>query len=1067
MKVFRDVGLYAFTVAFTVCFTGAPILSANCPGIITVNSVANLSTCIQHMECPSFHSAATEHSESSFIHVEVSTTIPTTLNIRIAWEVIQPRDGSSAVLICETSSSPCLVRSGTQAPITFRDLTFQGLATPFIKVEANAFLILRRVSFEESSYTAIGLPAMFSSNQVLSSETFFANITSRPDATEMTCRHASLCLSEPYVSVVPSPSASLLISPSASPSSFSASPSASQTRSILVSQTATPSMSSSVSLAVPTSSPSARLVSPTPSLTTSPSSQSWKPSVTIFSPSSTPSRSPATSVPASSISPSFPAASASSSPSLAPHQSDFSIGVSLWTTAREVLLPVLPLPQGCGAWLCLLEQIQGKVKPASIPIKNANSALCAAVVPSPSAAPLVPQPWTLRCWTHTATVLVHEEILIIPPTRWLLSSISRTKVSSNDTILRPTYVENDPILGSGWALFLHGNDTLISELPAFDWLASVPLLSTPEVSLAKVECSNASIQLAHDATGALSNASALLPLSLTSQSLEIGFPNVSVLETLCSGAAGACALQLTWTLGLVLSHNVSELPTHLFHTQSCPPDCIGVKTGGLIAYSDQCPGYYSGAACFDFSQARNRRCAFGSPPQCRLCPEHAACPGGFRAWPGPGYWAADENLGVVYGCRAPATTRCTGWSISERRSGCGPGYDPNVPLCGACLQNFYSQDGVCTHCSTSDSITQGVGAIGILFASLGSMLVVLIVIFSRAFTVTGLPVTRALALRIAVEVMLWVISTLQVFIQLTRTITPGLPGWVRGLFSFVQAVESDITGLVPSGCNAASPFLYTNVLCILSLVTAAVFATLAAYHLKCTNPMSHSSDSRGTSGTHGRRGSIRHILGSWTQFICSVIVIQLYGPALAKSLDAANCVDASRAIATENGVEILNFSVWALDTRFACREGDHLSTFVLAYFVMFLVGFGLPLLIFMGTLFHLRQVQHTHNGLSFRRPAPISQKKRRRARALFGVTVGAASCSARFQRRNTRHCASNAPGLLCTATANPGFAQCPFCLPSQFLCYLLCSRLTRSLFGAWQRWDRYWGSPWFVACGPV
>ena len=84
----------------------------------------------------------------------------------------------------------------------------------------------------------------------------------------------------------------------------------------------------------------------------------------------------------------------------------------------------------------------------------------------------------------------------------------------------------------------------------------------------------------------------------------------------------------------------------------------------------------------------------------------ALCPGGFRAWPLPGYWSADQTIPVQKVCRQPkAEGRCTGWDVAAGRAGCGPEYRVGSYLCESCATGTYAKDdGSCAACP-SDSMT--------------------------------------------------------------------------------------------------------------------------------------------------------------------------------------------------------------------------------------------------------------------------------------------------------------------------------------------------------------------------
>ena len=284
---------------------------------------------------------------------------------------------------------------------------------------------------------------------------------------------------------------------------------------------------------------------------------------------------------------------------------------------------------------------------------------------------------------------------------------------------------------------------------------------------------------------------------------------------------------------------------------------------------------------------------------------------------------------------------------------------PLCPLCGACVLGYFSRDGVCTSCTTiqGPQHQSPLGTLAFLLIGVLGVFGVLVVVLTRAFRVTRLPTTRSLGVRIAAEVTVWFLSTLQVFIQLTRTASPGLSPWLRRVFSYVQALESDVTGVLPAGCSGGSPFLYTQAVCSLALAFTVLFAILGVLRLRRDCKMratlrAHSLPRQPPGPGRARnKGPV-----SWLQFLSSVAAVLLYGPALAKSWDTLCCVTVMRPVATAAGVTLLPARVWELDTRLLCYEGDHAIAAGLAWPTLVLVGLGLPLLLFVAASLNLRAV---------------------------------------------------------------------------------------------------------------
>ena len=81
-----------------------------------------------------------------------------------------------------------------------------------------------------------------------------------------------------------------------------------------------------------------------------------------------------------------------------------------------------------------------------------------------------------------------------------------------------------------------------------------------------------------------------------------------------------------------------------------------------------------------------------------------------------------------------------------------------------------------------------------------------LVILSTVLTITirksSLPVSNLLGIRIAIDNIVWFVSTAQVLLQFAQTSSPGLPSFLRTLFTIVQALQGDTSGIVPTECTA-------------------------------------------------------------------------------------------------------------------------------------------------------------------------------------------------------------------------------------------------------------------------
>ena len=258
---------------------------------------------------------------------------------------------------------------------------------------------------------------------------------------------------------------------------------------------------------------------------------------------------------------------------------------------------------------------------------------------------------------------------------------------------------------------------------------------------------------------------------------------------------------------------------------------------------------------------------------------------------------------------------------------------------------------------------------------------VLVAVFIRAFHVTGLPTSKGLGPRLAAEVTVWLVSTLQVLLQLTRTPTPGLPEWLRHVFAFLQALEIDMSGLAPPGCSSGiSAFAMAQVLCTACLVGTAGFVVLGCVHLR-TRPgtwgkrpgRSDPGDAAVTGGTASdvapgtatADAPLRPVWG-WLQFATCLTAILLYGPALAKGMETVTCIPVQTTVNEQiDGVTYVytqHILAWAADTSVRCYEGEHLVTAILAWSALLLAGMGLPASLYCLGSLHLRRILHPEMG---------------------------------------------------------------------------------------------------------
>ena len=348
---------------------------------------------------------------------------------------------------------------------------------------------------------------------------------------------------------------------------------------------------------------------------------------------------------------------------------------------------------------------------------------------------------------------------------------------------------------SGFFIGLNGNETIT--LPWRGVLVDVLVQSYPRRLTANVTVALESVWLLGTYRGSSRKSRVsleILPNLREAQGYSIFVPPFHILAELCPSNSFLshqdCQLLLSFRVSFlaeVFLGNGTQLQFEATHSQVCPPHCTRMNSGGIIAVTKRCQGYHHGPECSIPSLAHDSKCSFGSAPACRPCPRNSACPGGFRAWPGTGFWTPDESSGEIYRCPPPAEARCLGWESSQAATMCGQTFDPGVPLCGSCDRGYFLVDGVCTPCQANQTSTSPLSSgltsmIAVAGGALGTY-GVLALVMARALYVAAVPTSRGLSFRIAADVMVWLISSMQVLLQLSRVELNGFPPFGRHVFN--------------------------------------------------------------------------------------------------------------------------------------------------------------------------------------------------------------------------------------------------------------------------------------------
>ena len=230
-------------------------------------------------------------------------------------------------------------------------------------------------------------------------------------------------------------------------------------------------------------------------------------------------------------------------------------------------------------------------------------------------------------------------------------------------------------------------------------------------------------------------------------------------------------------------------------------------TGGAstfsVYYTEECGETYTSFSeypdvCGDAKLAWENNCAFGSGKSCIRCPEHAACPGGTRAWPEPGWWNANPRSPIVRQCLPPAMERCTG------NASCGVGYAG--ARCNGCLRDstaWYYMDVsrrcvACPEDNIAATIFQFIGIVILIFAATFG-----IVYFMRRKHGGSL---RRGVYR-ARDFTIYNIFVLQLIAQQSLNMAPQLPPLFLIVFGKAAIFRLDIKTVVHPDCIGGSPFL--------------------------------------------------------------------------------------------------------------------------------------------------------------------------------------------------------------------------------------------------------------------
>ena len=579
----------------------------------------------------------------------------------------------------------------------------------------------------------------------------------------------------------------------------------------------------------------------------------------------------------------------------------------------------------CGPLLCTIESEQKFT--TRLPTRLTGEGLCYGNLKSfhPPQRQGEVDEQTVLCYDVIGAVW--RKFVLIPTGRIHLGALAVQYVSSNSTVTLPDGNTNG-------ALLLNGEDTLRIAMPPF--LSGGVVSPTTNVLAGKF--GNFSLVSMVHGEEEIFLPQAFLPNQHDETTLMI--PSAASLFRLCNATTHdhtkECPLRITFRMDLELARSELHDPIHARVVGRCPPQCDPERSIHVVSVVRRCLGFHIGPECLDPAKASEYNCGFGFGASCQACPIHAACPGGERAWPASGYWTPTEASTTIERCPPPAERRCLGWSQQSNSPSCGMGYDNSTPLCGACASGFMSIDGICTTCpvDSREITSQLFTVLGVVVGSILVFFAATFVVLYRIFRISKLPVSKSLPLRISTEISVWLVSSLQVLIQLTRVPIPGLQPFLREVFTFFQVLESDITATVPSECINGSPFTYGIVMGTVSVSAVLLFGAI---------------------GLCRARRRCQKTVMQWIQFMsCSGALIS-YGPVLAKAFIALDCVESFVYESANGKVEYVPTMVWRPSTKIICYEGEHLAAAIVSWTSLAVTGLGLPLTLTILTCIHVRK----------------------------------------------------------------------------------------------------------------
>ena len=244
-----------------------------------------------------------------------------------------------------------------------------------------------------------------------------------------------------------------------------------------------------------------------------------------------------------------------------------------------------------------------------------------------------------------------------------------------------------------------------------------------------------------------------------------------------------------------------------------------------------------GTVCANASDARSAGafgwCFWGQAADCTPCPTGALCPGGYRLWSAPGYYAPDEtSLELPQACAYPAKSRCVGWDESAGATACGPGYLAGSWGCSLCAAGYYADvetsGGACLPCAgwsgKAASPLLPFGGVAIAVGGIAGAGVLLGGLALLIAARTG--GSRVHALRRTLSFMLVSYTALQLVAEIARVTPPSAPPFVAAVFSALRTLQFRGPAATPVACTTLSPLTVPTIVMASALALELTWLTV-------------------------------------------------------------------------------------------------------------------------------------------------------------------------------------------------------------------------------------------------